>query len=63
MNEEELTISATAEMLSVSTQTIRRLIKDGLLDARRKTFAKQSHYLIKRVSVEEYLKRLETQPE
>lgn len=60
---DEISAKEAAEMLNISDQTVRELIRRGELEARRKTSAKQSPYLIKRASVEAYLKRLENQPE
>lgn len=60
---DEISANEAAEMLNISDQTVRVLIRSGEIEARRKTSAKKSPYLIKRASVEAYIKRLANQPE
>lgn len=60
---EEITVLEAANMLNVSDETIRRLVHKGELIGRRKTASRQSHIMIRRASVEAYLKRLDIQPE
>lgn len=57
-DKEELSVSEVAEKLSVSSQTVRELIRQGHLDARRKTPSPLSHFVVKRASVESYMKRM-----
>lgn len=64
MNEsDEITVPEAAKLIDVSDETIRQLVKRGDLIGRRKTPRKQSHIVIKRASVEAYLKRMEIHPE